>query len=413
LAANRVAKWDGSSWSALGSGLYGWFRALAVYDDGSGPALYGGGRFTSAGGNLETTLRRWDGSNWSALPLGSSPNQEVRALVVYDDGAGPALYAGGDFTYISTSAAPVPANHIAKWDGSSWSALGSGMSRAFSPVAVYSLAVYDDGAGPALYAGGLFDTAGGVAANGIAKWDGSSWASLGSGTDSVVNALTVHDDGNGPALFAGGYISVVANSIAKWDGASWSGLGSAPSQVTDLASFDDGSGTALFAGGAFTSAGGVAANRIAKWDGSSWSPLGSGVSGIPHPAGYDIAKVSALIVHDDGGGPALHVGGDFTITDSHDSYLAKWGRSDSIPPVISCPPPILAPDRQFDGEEVVYFTVTATDEIDPAPLVACVPPSGSTFPLGTTIVTCTATDCSGKQSTCQFTVTVAPKARRR
>jgi hypothetical protein len=130
-------------------------------------------------------------------------------------------------------------------------------------------------------------------------------------------------------------------------------------------------------------------------------------------SGSTSPEVSALIVYDDGGGPALYAGGRFTSTDSLDSYLAKWGESDSIPPVISCPPPILAPDRQFDGEEVVYFTVTATDEIDPAPLVACVPPSGSTFPLGTTIVTCTATDCSGKQSTCQFTVTVAPKARRR
>jgi hypothetical protein len=40
---------------------------------------------------------------------------------------------------------------------------------------VYALTVFDDGNGPALYAGGDFTTAGGVAANRIAKWDGSSW----------------------------------------------------------------------------------------------------------------------------------------------------------------------------------------------------------------------------------------------
>jgi hypothetical protein len=38
-----------------------------------------------------------------------------------------------------------------------------------------------------------------------------------------------------------------------------------------------------------------------------------------------------------------------------------------------------------------------------------VPPSGSFFPPGSTLVNCTATDFSGNQSTCQFTVTVVPR----
>ena len=37
--------------------------------------------------------------------------------------SGTNLYAGGGFT----TAGGVPANYIAKWDGSAWSALGSGM----------------------------------------------------------------------------------------------------------------------------------------------------------------------------------------------------------------------------------------------------------------------------------------------
>jgi hypothetical protein len=124
--------------------------------------------------------------------------------------------------------------------------------------------------------------------------------------------------------------------------------------------------------------------------------------------------VFALTVHDDGSGPALYAGGFFTAAlDSGDCFVAKWGCPDTTPPVISCPPPIYAPDRDFDGQEVVYFTVTATDDRAPAPTVVCVPPSGSTFPRGTTLVTCTATDASGNQSTCQFPVTVSLKARRR
>jgi len=46
---------------------------------------------------------------------------------------------------------------------------------------VGALTVFDDGSGPALYAGGNFTIAGGVAANRVAKWNGSSWSSLGSG----------------------------------------------------------------------------------------------------------------------------------------------------------------------------------------------------------------------------------------
>ena len=69
-------------------------------------------------------------------------------------------------------------------------------------------------------------------------------------------------------------------------------------------------------------------------------------------------------------------------------------------------------DQSFDGKEVVSFSVTADDVHDPAPVVLCVPTSGSIFPLGTTLVTCTATDAAGNQATCQFPVTVQPKYRR-
>jgi hypothetical protein len=55
---------------------------------------------------------------------------------------------------------------------------------------------------------------------------------------------------------------------------------------------------------------------------------------------------------------------------------------------------------------VTYTNPTATDNVDPSPSVVCSPASGSTFPFGTTTVTCTATDDSGNQTTGSFTVTV-------
>ncbi len=172
-----------------------------------------------------------------------------------------------------------------------------------------------------------------------------------------------------------------------------------------LSVFDDGGGPALYGGGLFTTAGGVAANFIARWNGSSWSPQGSGMNDT----------VLALSVFDDGGGPALHGGGLFTTAGgAAANRFAKWGCLDTSPPVLACPTSIVVMDRLANGVgEAVAFTVMATDDRDPSPSILSVPLSGSTFPPGTTTVQCTATDASGNQATCQFPVTVRPKARPR
>ena len=72
--------------------------------------------------------------------------------------------------------------------------------------------------------------------------------------------------------------------------------------VFTMTSFDDGSGPALFIGGSFSLAGTVPANNVVKWDGLAWSALGGGFDG----------QVTAMAVYDDGNGPALYAGGNFT-----------------------------------------------------------------------------------------------------
>ena len=184
--------------------------ALAVYDDGNGPALYTGGGLWNSDG-----IAKWDGSTWT--PLLSSQNATIFALAVYDDGNGPALYAGGSFTTAGGTA-----NRIAKWDGTAWSPL-SGPSGNGMNDKVYALAA-SAGDRPALYAGGRFSTAGGVAAHRIAKWDGATWSPLSGPSDNGVNdwvrVLTVFDDGRGPALYAGGDFrlagGVLSSRIAKY-----------------------------------------------------------------------------------------------------------------------------------------------------------------------------------------------------
>jgi hypothetical protein len=61
------------------------------------------------------------------------------------------------------------------------------------------------------------------------------------------------------------------------------------------------------------------------------------------------------------------------------------------------------------GRVVTYTNPTATDLVDGAVTVVCVLPSGSTFPLGTTTVSCRAIDCRGNAATTSFTITVCDK----
>lgn len=58
------------------------------------------------------------------------------------------------------------------------------------------------------------------------------------------------------------------------------------------------------------------------------------------------------------------------------------------------------------GATLIYTAPEATDVADSAPTVGCLPASGSTIPVGTTTVTCTATDASGNHVSASFTATV-------
>jgi len=312
VPATGIAKWDGSSWWALGSGLapYGRLVALEV----SGSNLYAGGKFTTtAGGIAANYIAHFDGTTWSALGSGMSGDTAVdypyvSALAV----SGSSVYAGGYFT----NAGGVAANHIARWDGSNWSALGSGMGGADNQFqSVFALAVL----GSDLYAGGHFTTAGGSSATNIAKWNGSSWSALGSGINTPVHALAV----SGSDLYAGGQFWIAggnpANYVAKWNGTNWSGLGlgigggDAYGPIVNALAV---SGSDVYAGGHFTTAGGIPANHIAKWNGTNWSALGSGLAND-----YTYPWVYALAVS----GRDVYAGGVFTTAGgSPANFVAKW-----------------------------------------------------------------------------------------
>lgn len=333
ISANSIAKWNGSDWAPLGSGVNGLVHSLAVFDDGStgGNALYVGGDFAIAGGINANSIARWDGFEWS--PLSGGVNGTVFALVAFDDGAGegPALYAGGDFT----QAVGRPASGIARWNGQAWLPVGDG----FPGGTIYAMTAFGDptDGGPWLHAGGMFDLSGSRGVfRGLGRWDGAAWSSVGTLWDNggSILALRVFDDGAGPALYAGGSFcaeigdDIAACDVAKWDGSRWSSIIDSISPhsgyVHALAVYDDGTGggPALYAGGWFLSINSAVSQDIAAWNGKEWSPLAQGIE--DHHDGI----VRALAAFDDGtcGGPSLIAGGGFTSVGGSDSQnLAAWG----------------------------------------------------------------------------------------
>ena len=242
-------------------------------------------------------------------PPGASLNGHVYEMYATAD----ALYVGGNF---SNAGGIAPADRIAKWDGKDWSSIGS------APIAdngdVYAIAV---NAGK-VYAGGNFLNAGGnAAADYLAVFDGVGWKPFCNGTGAAfslqVNALQII----GPTLYVGGTFQN-ANGIPAADylvacnmttGAMTplvDGGGDFTGPINDLAATTDGK---LYAGGNFANLDGVTdADRVAWYDGS-WHGLGgTDIGGIVrslHASGTDVYVAS------DG----LNIGGN-----PRADHLVKW-----------------------------------------------------------------------------------------
>lgn len=219
------------------------------------------------------------------------------------------------------------------------------------PRGIYTFAV----SGSSIYAGGWFDTAGGVTAHGIARYDtvAGTWHALGQGLRKStgvfcpcppqVDSIAIDSGGN---VYVGGFFDQAVNSdgsivaaagVAKWNGSTWSALGSglsldngSPPAVTAMVA----SGTDIYVGGQFDKAGGITVKSIAKWNGSAWSALGGGLTRPttpPDPPGARTAFVWSLSVQ----GSNLYIAGNFDNTPT--DHITRWDGSayQAVGPVAS------------------------------------------------------------------------------
>ncbi len=350
--ASNIARYQDGQFFALtgGNGIgatgAGEVLRLVPLVDSQGPALYACGLFQSAGGFGAAGVARWDGFSWSSPAPANRAHNEIWDVAVFDEPAGRRLFVGGQALWFDGDP---NLRGLVRWDGNSWDVVGGGLevprrgaarSWAFGALA---LEVFDDGRGPALYAAGEFSAAGGVPVRNIARWDGIRWEPLGGGLGGLVTAyplsgsvldLAAFDDGRGLALYAAGWFRVAgdlpANNIARWDGFAWEPLGTGLREAGAyptgwrMVVHDDGSGPALYVGGAFAQAGGVTVNSLGRWNGAAWSSVGGGMT---YQNG--VGAVYGLCSFDDGRGPALVAMGQFDMADGQPiGSIARWDGTD-------------------------------------------------------------------------------------
>jgi len=321
---DALLAWDGSSFIPFGGFAAGPIRCVAVYNG----QLYAGGTFRLFGVDSVTNVARWDGSHWQPLGTGVKPQGDgwnpdgvVNSMVVH----GGVLFIGGSlvpnttgtwnstatwngttfqpdrtlFSAISQLAefggllyATTTKNNpgVYRYDASSWHVFGH-----FADTSILTLTQYN---GDLICGGDFTHFFTGTTMRGIARWSGTDWVPLGSGLGPAgceVKSLAVY---NGSLIAAGGFNQAGGNSvhnIARWDGTQWSDMDGG----LDLLGSDYQNGVAalvpldgqLVAMGHFASAAGQPEPGIARWNGDTWEGFHPGIDAPIHvfdPAGSGI-----------------------------------------------------------------------------------------------------------------------------
>lgn len=230
------------------------------------------------------------------------------------------LYATGFFKTICGT----PCNYVAKYNGSTWQAVGNGFPHAGHHLAAINGTLYGVAYQPNLDSNWLY------------KFDGTSFNKMGEGTFlttavtgfSQTNNLYNIIDYNGAIVVSGEFDRVGSKRISgimQWNGTEWDSLasglsgniaGTAPVMYPHSMCI---SGTDLIVGGNFKNAGKQLSNGIARWDGTQWHPLGQGFNGTV----YGVCEYKGQ----------LYAGGEFTMSGTTQlNRIARWNGVSWIDP---------------------------------------------------------------------------------
>jgi len=212
--ARYIARWDGSNWNPLDTGLSDAGHNIEVIDS----ELYVAQYKRSIDSNW---VLKWDGSHFIRIGEGvylTNPNVATsKTANLYDVAKfNGNIIASGEFDVVGNK----PISGIMQWTGSQWDSLGSGLSGSIDGSGImypHQLLVYNSN----LYVVGNFLKAGGITVNGVARWDGTQWHAMGAGFNSDVYAVGIINN----EIYAGGEFTqsgaTILQGIARWDGSQW------------------------------------------------------------------------------------------------------------------------------------------------------------------------------------------------
>jgi hypothetical protein len=258
--ADYIARYNKATgvWDGI-SGFNGVITSLAIAPNGD---LYIGGFFTNAGAIAAADyICMWDGSSLNAVGTPVAGASAITA--VYDlafDTAGN-LYIVGNFTNWADIAA---ADYVVMWDGTSYTALGTGLDDIGRAVTVRQ-------SDNLVFIGGDFLNAGGAGNNYCTSWNGTAFVALSSGMNGSVRSIVVNQADN--KVFFGGFFTtsegITTNRVTVWTDTSFSALGDGlDGAVYSLSLAPDSS---LFVVGAFSSPTGSEGGLVIKWNGYAWA----------------------------------------------------------------------------------------------------------------------------------------------
>ena len=311
-----VAKWDNAihEWSKLGTGVNALKANNGIYSIcvDKKQNIYAAGAFTNDSSLFSgyQYVAKWNGSTWSELGTGIgvlNANGPINSICIDDSGN---VYAAGHFRNSSFL------YYVAKWNGTSWNDLGGLNADLF----INSICV-DDSFN--VYAAGNFTDGSGHTY--VAKYSPATgtWGELGTGFDSgaaeVVITSIVTDTPNHVYAAVNFGPGILHSNIFKWDGSDWNQLGSLNGNNWTNVIYKGDSGF-VYAGGDFTNT--TEKQYVAQWNPQTgaWSELGTGINALN-------AKGSILTICIDRN-RHIYVAGAFTdsisFTDNY-NYVAEYG----------------------------------------------------------------------------------------
>jgi len=274
---------------------------------------------------------------WSDQFAFAGSNAQISDTAIWDDGTGPALYAVGSFPTKEIGRIDnifLPNNeqsaawHIAKWDGRNWNIVGNSVLNQFDPLTKMSrlntIQVFDpDGPGSqpsVLVVGGVVNNSFPQPRSATLMFDGTTWTQMGQNlggmTQDDVRDLEIF---NGELYACGRFnVSSGVTGIAKWDPNTqfWIDVGGGIPTALNFVRAErmavgdaEGDGTdELYVSGTFTfSVTGGSAVKLAKWNGSNWSRV-TGFTGTSTANQANLGGPTLLKFMNIGDGPALYVG---------------------------------------------------------------------------------------------------------